>query len=222
MRFSFLAALLVPATAAAQDYVTTQGMLTDDDFYRLVACAAPPGGACTKPVLRWPVGRPLRVGLERVDDAFLGGKQKRARAAIARAVQYINRIGTGITLERVAGGRDADIRVYLVDTDGERPIAGTGIRGLDGATVKGARVTVWARQGSDQIRAAQIVFGTRLHIRHYESAMIEEIAQALGLLTDIRNPAYEGVSIFSQDSNASKDLGAQDIMALMRHYPPRE
>jgi hypothetical protein len=67
-----------------------------------------------------------------------------------------------------------------------------------------------------------VVFSTRLHISHYESAMIEEITQALGLLTDIRTPVYEGVSVFSQDSNAAKDFGPQDIYTLLRHYPPQE
>lgn len=52
--------------------------------------------------------------------------------------------------------------------------------------------------------------------------MLEEITQALGFMTDIRNPAYDGVSVFSEDSNAAKTLGPQDIMALRRHYPPQE
>jgi hypothetical protein len=221
---SLLAALLIPlgAAAPAQDYVVTEGPLSDEDFYRLVACAAPPGGACTKPLLHWRLDRPLRVSLEHVDRAFLGGRQARARAAITRAVQYINRAGAGIALEQVAPGGVADIRVYFVDTDGDRPVMGTGIEGVDGALVTGARVTVWSRRDTRTIRAAQVIFGTRLDISHYESAMIEELTQALGLLTDIRNPDYEGVSIFSQDSNASKDLGPQDLMALRRHYPPKD
>ncbi len=207
---------------AAEDFVVTEGLLSDDDFYRLVACGATPGGECAKPLLRWTTERPLRVALEYVDPAFLGGRQARARAAIVRAVQYINRAGAGITLAEVQPGSEADIRVYFVDTDGAGPVSGTGIEGVDGAVVTGARVTVWSRRDTRTIRKAQVVFGTRLHISHYESAMIEELTQALGLLTDIRNPAYEGVSIFSQDSNASKDLGPQDLMALRRHYPPKE
>lgn len=211
----------VPA-AATPDFVVSEGLLSDDDFYRLVACGAEPGGTCTKPLLFWRTERPLRVALEYVDQAFLGGRQARARAAIVRAVQYINRAGAGITLAEVPPGSEADIRVYFVDTDGAGPVSGTGIEGVDGAVVTGARVTVWSLRDTRTIRKAQVVFGTRLHISHYESAMIEELTQALGLLTDIRNPAYEGVSIFSQDSNASKDLGPQDLMALRRHYPPRE
>ncbi|WP_323770920.1 DUF2927 domain-containing protein [Antarctobacter sp.] len=216
--------LLAPpcAAASAEDYVETDGLLSDDDFYRLVACAAPPGEPCRKSLVRWPVDRPLRVQLTQIDRVFLGGKQKRARAALVRAIKFINRAGAGITLQQVSAGAEADIRIYLIDTDGEAPIDGTGIEGVDGATVTGARVIVWSRSETGEIQRARIIFGTRLHIRHYESAMIEELTQALGLLTDIRNPAYLGASIFSQDDNESKDLGPQDLMALRRHYPPQE
>ncbi|ASP23001.1 hypothetical protein ANTHELSMS3_04400 [Antarctobacter heliothermus] len=210
------------AVASAEDYVETEGLLSDEDFYRLVACAAPPGTACRKTLVRWPVDRPLRVQLTQVDPAFLGGKQNRARAALVRAIKFINRADTAITLRQVDTDAKADIRIYLIDTDGDAPIQGTGIEGIDGATVTGARVIVWSRSGSGEIQRAKIIFGTRLHIRHYESAMIEELTQALGLLTDIRNPDYLGRSIFSQDDNDSKDLGPQDLMALRRHYPPQE
>lgn len=217
-------ALLAGASGAtaAEDYIETTGPLSDEDFYRLVACAAPPGAPCGKKTVHWSTARPLRVQLTRIDRAFLGGKQKRARAALTRAIRYINRTGAGISLTEVPEGAEADIRIYLVDTDGTTPITGTGIKGVDGTTVTGARVIVWSRSDSQLIQRAQIVFGTRLHIRHYESAMIEELTQALGLLTDIRNPDYLGKSVFSQDDNLSKDLGPQDVMALRRHYPPKE
>jgi hypothetical protein len=41
-------------------------------------------------------------------------------------------------------------------------------------------------------------------------------------MTDIRNPAYDGVSVFSEDSNAVLRLGPRDKEALRRHYPPEE
>lgn len=213
-----LMALVATAPLAAQDFVTTDGPLEDRDFYRLVACGAAPKGACTKDMVRWQITRPLRVSLARVDRALLGGKKKRAEAAIVRAVQYLNAANFGLRLEVVPRNIPADIRVYLIDTDGETPITDTGIDWLDGTTVPGARVLVWANRDTGEIARAAVVFGTRMPIRQYESAMIEEITQALGLLTDIRNPHYEGVSVFSQDSNAAKTLGPQDIMALRRHY----
>lgn len=210
--------LCLPLFAAAEDFIETSGPLADNDFYNLVSCAAPPGGACTKKRLNWPVGSQIRVSLEPPDRAFLGGKQNRARAALVRAVQHINRTSINLTVEQVNSSDAAEIRIYFIDTDGTSPISGTGISGVDGQSVQGARVSVWAKDGI--IFRSTIVFGIRLNIRSYESAMLEELTQALGLLTDIRNPAYDGVSIFSQDSNASKTLGPQDIMALHRHYPP--
>ena len=213
------ACLLAAPPAHAEDFVETRGLLDDETFYRIVSCAAPPGGACTKPVLHWSTERPVRVRLASMDRAFLGGKQKRARAALVRAVQYLNAAGTALRLEQV-DGTEADIDIHFLDTDGSAPLQGTGIKGADGQIVKGARVIVWSHRATGRIREAKVLFGTRLHIRHYESAMLEELTQALGLLTDIRNPAYEGVSIFSQDSNATKRFGPQDLMVLRRHYPP--
>jgi hypothetical protein len=208
--------------AVAQEYIEVQGPVSDEDFYRVVACAAPPGGACAKDFLHWKTERPLRVSLVRVDRAFMGGRRKRAEAAITRALQYINRVGSAVQLEQVRDPKLADITIFLIDTDGSAPIEGTGVKGIDGTTVGGARVTVWSNSETNEIHRAVVVFSTRLHISHYESAMIEEITQALGLLTDIRTPVYEGVSVFSQDSNAAKDFGPQDIYTLLRHYPPQE
>ena len=221
LRLLLLAAsCFVAATAeAAQDYIETDGLLSDDDFYRLVACAAPPGGDCTKRFLRWSSDEPLHVQIAGVDRAFLGGKQKRARAALTRAVQYINAVDSALRVEQVPQGSPADIRIHFVDTDGKAPLQNTGIEGADGTIVTGARVIVWSDRATGTIKRATILFGTRLHIRDYESAMLEELTQALGLLTDIRNPAYNDVSIFSQDSNASKQFGPQDRMVLRRHYP---
>jgi hypothetical protein len=48
--------------------------------------------------------------------------------------------------------------------------------------------------------------------------MLEELTQAMGLMSDIKNPYYEGKSVFSEDSNDSKELGYQDVVALRRHY----
>ncbi len=214
-RAAVLAGLLA-LPASAQDYVATSGPLDDDAFYRLVACGAAPGGACAKPFLRWPVSRPVTVGFDRIDRAYLGGRQKRARAALSRAVQYLNQSGAAVRLEERGDG-PLDVRVLLLDTDGSAPLSGTGVAGLDGAVLRGARVQVWA--GADGlIDRAVIAFSTNLHIRHYESVMLEELTQALGLMTDIRNPAYDGLSVLAQDSNAARTLGPQDIMALRRHY----
>ena len=59
-----------------------------------------------------------------------------------------------------------------------------------------------------------------LKIRSYESVLLEELTQALGLMTDVKSEAYVGISVLSQDGNRVKALGVQDKMALRRHYPP--
>ena len=151
--------------------------------------------------------------------APFSAENRSARAALTRAVQYINAVDSALRVEQVPQGSPADIRIHFVDTDGKAPLQNTGIEGADGTIVTGARVIVWSDRATGTIKRATILFGTRLHIRDYESAMLEELTQALGLLTDIRNPAYNDVSIFSQDSNASKQFGPQDRMVLRRHYP---
>ena len=99
-------------------------------------------------------------------------------------------------------------------------ITGTGIEGVDGTRLGGASTRVFF-DANKRVRRAVVLFSTTMQMRAYESAMLEEITQSLGLMTDIRSPHYEAISIFSQDSNAVTRLGPQDVMALRRHYPPR-
>ncbi len=127
-----------------------------------------------------------------------------------------------LTLRVAPDDIEADIRIHLPDTDGTTPIAGSGIPGVDGISLDGARVLVRGNPDTGPIRNAHVVFGLRLPRRHCDPPMLEELTQAQGLLTDIRNPAYEGVSVFPQDSNAARRLGPQDIMALRRHDPIEE
>ena len=71
------------------------------------------------------------------------------------------------------------------------------------------------------ITGAVIGFSNTITLRQYESVMLEEITQALGLITDIQNPHYLTRSILSQNAdNSLKTLGVQDKMAPIRHYPP--
>lgn len=212
---------LFSGAGAAQDFIETEGLLSDDDFYRLVSCRAAPSQPCAHRPLFWQTDRPLRVRIAQIDPAFLGGRQKRAKAALARAIQYINRAEAGISLVETSADQNTDISVYFLNANDETPVRGVGLPDVDGETVRGARVWVWANSDA-VIQRSVIVFSTALPMRQYESAMIEEVTQSLGLMTDIRNPLYNGVSVFAEDSNAAKDLGKQDVMALRRHYPPKE
>lgn len=216
LRFALLWLALSAQSVTAQEFVTTQTRLSDDAFYALVSCAAPPQGTCAKDVVRWPKTK-LTVGITKMERAYLGGKSKRADAALVRAIQEINAAGSAITLTR--DDTDPDISILFLDIPARSKIKGSGYPELEGKPISGAGVRVFAANGV--ILNSVILFTTGLQIRAYESAMLEELTQSLGLLTDIGGPYYESRSIFSQSSNALKKLGQQDIMALGRHYPAR-
>lgn len=200
--------------AQAQDFVDSKGALSDTAFYRLVACAAPPDGPCAKPFYKWDKST-ITVGIVERSPAFLGGKLKRAEASVIRALQQLNEVGMGLTL--VADDTAPDIAIHLLDVArGEVISTGTLLKGKTMANA----ITALDVDGST-IRGASIGFSNTLGARQYESVMLEEITQALGLITDIQNPHYLRRSILSQNAdNSLKTLGKQDRMAIIRHYPP--
>lgn len=218
IRAALIPLMLALPGAAAAEVVAVPGLLSDDDFYRAVSCGAAPGGDCTKPVLHWKLQRPVRVGIALMDRAYLGRRQARGRAALIRAVQAINDAGANIRLVLVGPGAPADIKVYFHRSDGSTPISDPANPDLDRAQLLGAQVRLWGKTDTGIERGA-IIFSTRLGLQDYESVMLEELTQAMGLMTDIKSPAYDGISVFAEDSNAAKVLGPQDIMALRRHYP---
>lgn len=208
----------LPLPAGAQDYIEAPGRLSDEDFYRAVACAAPPGGDCQKPFVRWDASRPIRVALRQIDDAYLGRPKLRAGAALERALQALNGADAGFRLARVGSTDPAEIEIFFLDIERGQPIAGTGIKGVDGARLGGASTRVLFNHDSGFITRAAVVFSTTLETRAYESVMLEELTQSLGLMTDIKSPAYRGISVLDQETNAATDLAPQDITALRRHY----
>lgn len=128
------------APLRAQEYVTATGLLSDRDFYRLVACAAPPGGACHKPLVRWPsetAGR-LWVGITRIDPGFPSATAVRIEGALLRAVEEINALRAGPVLRLDAD--DPLIPVLLLDMPGGTGLRGTDVAGLDGRAVDWALV----------------------------------------------------------------------------------
>ncbi|WP_288925207.1 DUF2927 domain-containing protein [uncultured Maritimibacter sp.] len=213
-----LLAACLPGLALAQEFVEANGPMSDDDFYNAVSCGADPGGECRKPLVKWDRLGPIRIAVRQIDDAYLGGKKLRAAAALERAIQALNGADAGFRVVEVDAGADAEIEVFFFDLERGDPIAGTGIEGVDGSPLGGASTRVLFERETGRIRQVAIIFSTTLQIRAYESVMLEELTQAMGLMTDIRNPYYDETSVFSQDTNASTELGEQDIMALKRHY----
>ena len=201
----------------AQEYVSVSDLIPDEDFYRLVACAAPPGGACAKPMIRWPEARrlQLRVGIAEIAAGFPNYKLDLIDRAIDDAIAEINASGAALRLSRAYEG-EVDIPVYLVDAPQGGTIDGTSVAELDGAPIAIARVVLRSR--SREIQAAAIAISRDIRRREIASVVLEELVQAMGLPTDIDSPAYSR-SIFSETGNSTVWLRGQDAAALRRHYP---
>ena len=212
-----LPVMLAPAGVAAQEFVPVPGLISDEDFYRLVACAAPPGGGCAKPMIRWPETRrhPLRIGIAAIAPGFPGYKFDLVDRAIDTAIDQINATGADLVLMRVFEGA-LDVPFYLVETPQGGRIEGTSIAELDGADIAMARVALRSRGGD--IHAAAIAISQDIGRREIISVVLEELVQSLGLPTDIDGPAYDR-SIFSETTNSAVWLRGQDATALRRHYP---
>ena len=217
-----LAALVLSlwaGAAAAQEFITVDGPLSDDDFYRLVSCAAPPANPCQKPVVIWPgfSALDLTIGITRVDPAFSDADIDAYEAALSHAIGQINAAGAAIRLRK--SRLQPDIAVLLLDIEAGGEILGSGVPGLDGNRIDAAWVHLWWK-GNHHIQRGAIVFSPQLQGIVRRSTVMEEVFQSTGLLTDIENPWYTDRSIVSQDGFQRTTLGVQDIMALRRHYPP--
>ncbi len=224
MRALALALTLLPLPLAAQEYVEVPGQLSDTDFYKAVACAAPPGDECRTPIIRWEASRPIRVALRRIADAYLGRPKLRADAALERALQALNNAEAGFRLARVGPDDTAEIEVFFLDLAQGAYIEGTGIAGVDGVILGNATARVLVNHDTGFIEHAVVVFSTSLPTPAYESVMLEKLTRAMGLMTGIDSPAYAGISILAREAKGATALGLQDVMALTRLYseePPQ-
>jgi hypothetical protein len=208
--------MLATLPAAAQEFVRVPEPLSDRDFYRAVACAAPPGGDCRKPFLRWPEAarRPLAVGLAALPEGLPASHAAPFDAGLDAAIAEVNAAGADIALRR---DDDApDIRVHVVTTPPGGVIADTGEPMLDGTALPLALVLLRARE--QEITEALVAVSIFAPPDEVPSLLLEEVVQALGLMTDGAGPAY-ATSLFAEDGNAVDRLRGQDAMALRRHYP---
>lgn len=215
-RRAFLAGLL-PVPLAAQEFVSVPGLLSDDAFYELVACAAPPGGTCAKPFVRWtaPRNQALRVGIAQVSPAFPDYKFDLVDQALDAAIAEINGVGSELRLERRFGD-PFDVPIYLTNTPQGAQIEGTGNPQIDGVNIALGRVVLRSRGAA--IQDAAIAISLDIGRREIASVVLEELVQAMGLVTDIEGAAYRR-SIFSETGNSVVRLSGQDAEALRRHYP---
>ena len=127
------------------DFVSAWGKVSDQDFYRIVTCGAPPGRACREPEVRWPPNRAqdLRVRLEAIPAGFDKHLSKEMLAALDNAIAQLNGAGARLALHRVGTSEAADIRVFLTVAGDQEPISGTGIDGIDGEVIGAGLTTVW-------------------------------------------------------------------------------
>jgi hypothetical protein len=220
---ALLAAWGSPAPAAEDDFLATEGPLSDQDFYRLVSCRALPGEECSIEPVRWPAyrARDLVVGFAPTPAGFPADSALRAERAVDEAIRQINAAGAALHLRRAGSEERPDILVHLANVREGDVIEATGVRGVDGQTIGAALVTVWWSD-RDELSKAVIVLAQDLPPADVGPVVLEELTQSMGLMTDIRNPHYEDLSVFSEDSNRVTRLGPQDIEALRRHYPSED
>jgi len=210
-----LAAALASAEVPPSDGVSAPGLLTDAELYQLATCGAPPGGACQAPALRWDK-RKLTVAVVMGDVQVAPGFEDRVTQALVDALAEVNGVGAGISL-RLTRSPNADI--IIRPTDLAEGTVLTETPGFSGAGIMGVGyMTVWS-DPSNTILEAVILISTGITDADLPSVMLEEVTQSLGFLYDIESPAYEGVSILSQTSNATVTLEGQDAALLHLHYP---
>lgn len=215
-----LALCLCAGFAQAQESIPSDGPLSDDDFYRLIACAAPVSGGCQKDFVRWSPADAgdVSVGIVTVADDYPETLRTLADAAIDAAITEVNAAGANLHLTRSNPTDKPDVAVYLLALTKGEEISGTGLNPLDGATLEAAKAQIWWRADRSLINGA-IVIAIDVDPEEIASIMLEEVTQAMGLLTDIDGGYYHSRSIFSETSNQSTRLGRQDSMVLQRHYP---
>ncbi len=215
-----LATVACPPFATAQeiqDGVASQGEMSDENFYRSIACGAQPGKECTTAFVRWKYSAVTYALLPHA-PAFPPDLARKISAQIDIALAEINRHKPGITLQRADHlGVGADVLISLPDL-----VEGEKTKGLphfaDNQTV-GVGLNEISWDGGNSLYQAGILFTKDLTELDMPSVVLEEIFQSLGFPYDIENPYYIDRSILSQDSNDTVHSEGQDKAALLRHYP---
>lgn len=221
MRWLFVAVFVLAGIPPvfAQEFIVTDGRLTNDDFYWLVACSAVPGQSCNQPIVHWNQ-REVTVTFEPIPVSYPENLARELDGALDFAIAQIRSAAPGLNLRRVSKAQTADIKIFLQPIRAGDAIRGTGYSDMDGIPIGAAQVQVFWDDDLN-LTEAMIVFAGDIPINQAGPIMIEELSQAMGLMTDIRNPYYETRSVFSEDSNSVVKLGEQDREALRRHYPGR-
>lgn len=217
----------------AESIVTFEDAQPDKTFYRAIACGARPGGKCKNAFATWPEEKRdnLTVAIVFTDPSFDAKMHKHIKKNLRSATREINRAKADVKL-RMVNDSDPDIRVYLVplaESAKTKAVQGTPDKSVNGRTFgqhQIARVDVfWSSPSRNSptgdITRADIVFTSRMERGETKSVALEELTQALGLLTDVDGPYYQMRSIFAENGNYVTKLTGQDVMVLRTHYPAR-
>ena len=216
IRFA-LAFLMMVSPVAGQEYIVTDGRLSDVDFHRLVACAARSGQSCEGPMVRWTKSR-VSVTFAPIPVGYPADLSRELDRALETAVAQINAAARGVNLRRVSKSQPADIKLFLKPIHVGDAIRPTGFSEMDSVPIGAAQVQIYWDESRSLTQAA-IVFASDIPLDQAGPILLEELTQSMGLMTDIRNPYYETRSVFSEDSNSVAKLGVQDRAALRLHYP---
>ena len=210
------ACLCLSVPAAASDGVASEGRLSNDELYRLTACGAPPGGPCQGPLVRWDQPT-VTVSMPPADDGMDPGLADQIDTALDQAIATLNKAHAGIRLRRSAPSMPSDIVVYRIGLkEGDRT---SGIPGMTDGLEIGVGYMQINWDDALRITDGTIVIAADIAPQDVRSVVLEELTQSLGFLYDIENTYYEGVSIFSQDSNETISITGQDRAVLRLHYP---
>lgn len=212
--------ILCAGLAQAQESIRSDARLSDDDFYNLVSCAAPVSGACQKDTVRWSPAdaQDISLGFVKIAADYPKDLFKLADAGLDAAIAEVNAAHANLRLTRSDKIENLNVAIYLLALKNGDAIVGTGLDPLDGAVIEAAKAQIWWRADRSLINGA-IVIAKDVDPDDMASIMLEEVTQAMGLLTDIDGYYYRTRSIFSETSNQRITLGDQDIMVLRRHYP---
>lgn len=217
------ALLLFSGPAFAEDFVTVSKRLSDDEFYRAVACGASPGGACREPMRRWPnaLACELSVSIRFRALAYPDWLYAAVTSALDASIDEINEVGAGVTLTRVEDGAAAEIMIYLPLTRTGSIVQGSGDTPPDGELMDSAFFML-SDDGEGWLSKSFVVLPRDMSEFRVHSVVLEELTQSLGLPYDISGQPYAFASIFDEDGDALKELSRQDKAALRLHYPSAE
>lgn len=219
MRLAAALTLLLAAPAAAQDFIPARGLLSDEEFHKIVSCGAPIYGRCAIEPRAWPRDVALDVSVSRLQDVEPVSPAVSAQVdlAIDQAIAQINGVGARLQLYRLPDNRPARVHISV-----RKPRSLTILTGEKHHRDLPGGMVVFGMSAAGGIERVNIFINSEAGLSDIRSILLEELTQGMGLPFDISDPDYRRRSIFSQETNAVTVLTGQDAAVLRLHYPPTD